>query len=431
MGNIKEALDKEKIELENTELPAELEDRLRGALNRVPRKSRKGFIAAALIMFVLCFYSFDAIAYYGKKFLGYDKTLYGNIKELNERGSGQDINKSFRFNDGTEIMLDGIIFDDNKLIAFVKVSSSAGFDKINLDYSIDGLRFMKYYNQSGAGNSNKERTEINWILEFEPPAIYEKWLNFDISKTANGNIEEGRIKFVLDRNKAMGHTVKHDINKTIHINEINIKFDRITISPIAAVVDGEITGDESFNGDFLANGSSDHPLVNFDLIINGTVYNCGTRNIGGSENIMHFKNESSTVPQDIESLSIGNIKYGTEMLVDKMVKIQSYTSNLRVDTDKGNIIIKNVRQDNKSTYITIKSDVEFDIQGNPTLAIFAQGKDIASSEQTLDSTYNENGNAYTERTFKFDTLEKEMDLGIKVVYKINTSSETINIPVSK
>lgn len=430
MERLEEALEKEKMELEDIEAPDELEDKLRGVLNSTSGKKRKGLIAAVLILIVICFYSYDAIAYYGKKIIGYDNTVYGSIKELNEQGRGQEINKSYKFSDGTEVKLEGIMFDDNKLIAFVKESSRAGIDKIHLDYSINGLRFTKYFNQGGSGSGNKDWTEANFIYEFEPPAIYEKWLSLDIIKIADGKAEEGKIKFTLDRNKAMGYMVKQNIDKAVSIEDLNIKFDKITISPIAAVVDGEITGRPSFDGDFLQGGSNDHFLVDFDLIINGEIFNCSTRNMGGSNSNIQFKNESITVPSDINTLKIANIKFATQKLVDKRVNVKPDTRELRVDTEKGNIIIKNVIQNNKSTYITIKSDVEFDMHSNPALALFVDGKDVASTEQVIDKVYNENGREYTERTFRFDTLGDEMELGIKAVYEIKASSEVIDIPIT-
>lgn len=431
MKRIEEALDMSKMELESIKAPDDLEVRLRGALNRKPKKKVKGLIAAALVLLVLCFYSYDAIAYYGKKFIGYDNTLYGNIKELNEKGRGQEINKSYRFSDGTEVQLNGIIFDDNKLIAFIKESNSLGLEGKHLSYSIDGLRFMKYINESGAGNSNEERTKINWIFEFEPPAIYEKWLSLEITKISDGKAEEGEIKFTLDRNKAMGYTVKQDINKTVSIEDINIKFDKITISPIAAVVDGEITRESSINKYFNEMGSIDHPLVDFDLIINGEAYNCGTRGMSSTNGRIQFKNESSTIPSDVNNLKIAHIKFAIQKEVHKEINIKTDTKDLKVDTEAGDIIIKNVRQDNKSTYITIKSDVEFDIQNNPTLSLLADGKYVVSTEQIIDKEYDEDGRKYKERTFKFDTLGKEMELGLKVVYDINYSSETIEIPINQ
>lgn len=430
MKRIDEALNEEKMKLENIQVPDELEDRLRGALNKKINKKWKGLLAAALILLVICFYSYDAIAYYGKKIIGYDSTMYGNLKELNEKGRGQEINKSYVFSDGTEIRLDGIIFDDNKLIAFIKESSSAGIDKISINYSINGLRFMKYFNLGGTGKGNEEWTEANFIYEFEPPAIYEKWLSLDIIKISGGKAEEGKIKFTLDRNKAMGYTVKQNIGKTVKIEDLNIRFDKITITPIAAVVEGEITGGTSFKGDFLEGGNTDHPLVDFDLIINDKIYNCGTRNMSGSNDKIQFKNESITVPANINTLKISNIKFAVQRIVDKRVSIKPDTKDLKVDTDKGDIVIKNVRQDGKSTYITIKSDVEFDLQNNPALAISADGKDIASSEQALDKEYIENGKKYKERTFKFDALSDEIELAIKVVYDIHSSSEVIEIPIN-
>ena len=73
--------------------------------------------AAVLIVI----YSFDSIAYYGKKFIGYDNMLYGNLKELFDEGRGQEINKSCTFSDGLEFTLDAIMFDGNELMAFCRM----------------------------------------------------------------------------------------------------------------------------------------------------------------------------------------------------------------------------------------------------------------------------------------------------------------------
>lgn len=431
MDRIEEAIEKEKMEFEHISVPDELEARLRQALNRKTRKKEKGLIAAALILLMVCFYSFDAIAYYGKKIIGYDNTMYGNIKELNEKGRGQEINKSYRFSDGTEIRLDGIMFDDNKLIAFVKESSSTGHDGKHISYAINGLRFMEYINESGAGNSNEARTEINWTLEFEPPAIYEKWLSLEITKIADGKAEEGEIKFTLDRNKAMEYSVKQDINKIVNINNMKIEFENISISPIAAVVEGEITGGENFDRDPSKGNFVEQPLIDFDLIVNGETYNCDSRSMSNKNNRIKFKNESITIPSEVTTLKIADIKFAIEKVVDKKVNIKVDTKDLTVDTEAGDIIIKNVRQDDKSTYITIKSDVEFDIHDNPVLALFVNGKDFISAEQVLDREYIENSREYRERTFRFEALGDEMELGIKVVYDIRKSSEVIEIPISQ
>lgn len=431
MDKIEEVMVKEKRELEHIEAPDELEMRLRQALNRKTGKRKKGLIASALILFIVCSYSFDAIAYYGKKFIGYDKNIYGNIKELNEKGRGQEINKNFIFNDGTEIILEGIMFDDNKLVAFVKEFSSLGFKGKNIGYSVKGLRFMKYINESGAGNSNSERTEINWTLEFEPPAVYEKWLSLEITKTGDGRVEEGEIKFTLDRNKAMGYTIKQDINKTVKIESMNIKFDKITVSPIAAVVEGEVAGGKNFDEDPSGVNIAEHPLMDFNLIVNGETYCCDSRSMSNANNLIKFKNESITIPPEIATFKIANIKFAVEKIVDKRVNVKVGARDLKVDTEAGDIIIKNVMQDGNSTYITIKSDVAFDIHDNPVLALFADGKDYASTGQGLDKKYAENGREYSERTFKFDILSDDMELAIKVVYDIKSSNEVIDIPISK
>lgn len=428
MDKLEKILEDEKINIENIEVPEELEARLRGALSRKKKSNSKALTAAVVILALTFGYSYDAIAYYGKKILGYDKVTFGNLKELNEKGRGQEIGKSYTFSDGTKITLDGIMFDDNKFTAFIRESSSKEIDGSSIGYSIKGLNPFGYMQESGAGNFNEARTELNWVCDFEVPHFYEKWLTLEIGKKEEGNIEQGSIGFILDRSKAMGHTVKQDINKSIEIEDGDIEINSITVSPMAAVVEG------SYKSERITDVPAPKTTyyVDFDLFVNGNEYRESGGNIRGASNARSFSKEFNVVPLDVNSLQIKNIKFVTEILVDKMIKVTTETSDMKVDINETDISIKKVKTDDNSTYITLKSqkyDEDIDSRYDPQIALFISGEQIKGEDITSRAIYEENGKKYIDRTFKYLDRGEDMEIGIKVVYITEGSSEVIDIPV--
>ena len=82
MKGIEKMLSRKKEEIFMVEAPEEMEDCLKSALQKKRRRFPKGAIAAAFVAALILAYSFDSIAYYGKKFMGYDFMRYGNLREL-------------------------------------------------------------------------------------------------------------------------------------------------------------------------------------------------------------------------------------------------------------------------------------------------------------------------------------------------------------
>ena len=46
---------------------------------------------------------YNAFAFYGKKLLGFDEVINSTLKELNEQGMGQIVEKKTKLEDGTEL----------------------------------------------------------------------------------------------------------------------------------------------------------------------------------------------------------------------------------------------------------------------------------------------------------------------------------------
>jgi hypothetical protein len=320
------------------------------------------------------------------------------------------------------------MFDDNKFTAFIRESSSMKIDTSTISFSLKGLNPFGYMQESGAGNFNEDKTEINWVYDFEVPRIYEKWLTLEIQRIDNGISENGSIGFTLDRNKAMGHTVRQDINKNIKIDGTDVNINSITVSPMAAVVEG------SFESKTL----TDMPepgkayFVDFDLFVNGKAYFSSGGRSGGINSKREFSKEFNTVPININSLQIKNVKFVCEIHVDKMIEVTPETRDMKLDINETDISIKKVYTDDKTTYITVKSlkyDEDLNSRYDPQIALFISENQVPCADIPPGTIYEENGRKYIERTFRFNGRGGDMKVAIKAVYITRGSSETIDIPV--
>ncbi len=158
MDNIERLLTESKEELNSLKIPEDIEHRLRDALDNIPNKKRrfniKGKVAALIIAVLIIGYNADTLAYYAKKLIGYDNVMDGTLQELNELGKGQSINKSYTFKNGVKVTLDGIMLDDNKLIAFYAIKDPSGkVQEISRDFGFIRLQglFGVDYSKSGYG----------------------------------------------------------------------------------------------------------------------------------------------------------------------------------------------------------------------------------------------------------------------------------------
>jgi hypothetical protein len=107
---VEERLRKKKSEIDQMQVPDEMELRLRSALERQQvspiKKNWKPRIAILCILVLLVAYQSDTLAFYGKRLIGYDPIMNGTLKQLNQLGKGQSINKSYTYKNGIILSLD-------------------------------------------------------------------------------------------------------------------------------------------------------------------------------------------------------------------------------------------------------------------------------------------------------------------------------------
>src|SRR5699024_8561265 len=97
--------------------------RLRNALHTTPKRSKRKIsswvlVAVSLCVIMMISYQYDALAYYGKKLFGFDEIISGTLKDLNDEGMGQTIDKTITLVDGTSLMIDGIMADENQIVLY-------------------------------------------------------------------------------------------------------------------------------------------------------------------------------------------------------------------------------------------------------------------------------------------------------------------------
>lgn len=424
MKELEELLRDKKEELLSIEVPEEMEECLRNALDNRKKRIPKSAVAAAVIAVLLFAYSFDSLAYYGRKFIGYDNVTYGSLKELNEEGKGQEINKSCFFSNGIEVTLDGILFDDNELIAFYKIKSTKEKledYKYNYSMHLTGINPMGYSFKSGQSDF---RDDYNYvcIAWFEPPAFYEKWMKLKVSLRIDGKEEERTISFTLDRNKAMKKTIEKKLDGKVNIGDYEVYFDKLTASSLSTYVKGKmkVSENNSIEEDILSKYSQNLRFIDFEIVtdLGEKLYLTGTSVEDSNDGILFSKN-GDALPKTFNSLEIKNIRLEDYRIMDKTFDVSVETKNLIVDDE---VIVKEIYHEGEDTCIVVSSrdipliDV---VVGDEDMGIlnYKHFKDAPNTEEPI------------ERIFRFAGKATDFKLQFKSMLNCMYTDETISIPV--
>lgn len=247
MNNIEKLLNEEKKKLDKLKVPMDMETRLRTSLEEVPKIKKKNIklrVASLILAVILLGYNMDTLAFYGKKLVGYENIMSGTLKELNELGKGQRIDKSYTFKNGIKVTLDAIMLDDNNMVVFYTIYSPDGNVK-DVDSNMGMLRVVGFggrgFSSGGSGITNKEETEMKWVISIHnPPLFFEKSFKLEAYYThEDGDVEYGEIPFKIDRSQAVGKSIKVNINKSIELGNRNIKIKSLVASPTSTVIKGQ------------------------------------------------------------------------------------------------------------------------------------------------------------------------------------------------
>ncbi|MEL7567184.1 MAG: DUF4179 domain-containing protein [Dehalobacterium sp.] len=363
MQEIEELLLKEKKDLHSLAVPEEMEERLKQALlhRRNQKPAKKIFLSkiAMIILALLLFgYQFDTFAFYGKKLLGYDQIMTGTLKQLNELGKGQTIDKSYRFANGTEVTLDGIMLDDNQMLAFYTFKDPKGNVNdldMHLDMTIKGL-FREYRMESGRGQTNEENTEIKNIFQFQTPFFFEKRLVLSFFLGEGNQRETGEIAFTLDRTKAMGHTLKKTLHEAMTIDGNKIRFDSLTASPTTTVITGQIQNIWELAQDEIKGERIRPNHLDLKLLANGKEISAQS---GGMSTDMHgitFHYEYDALPSPLNKLQLRLVSFAADHDVQRQETLKINQAEKDLEILGQQIEINRVFEKNGETCVEITTE---------------------------------------------------------------------------
>ena len=437
-NRVEEALMNRSEEYKHIEAPEQMEGKLRQALKGRKRGISLKSVAAALLAVLLFSYSFDSLAYYGIKFMDYDQLTLGGLKQLNEEGKGQEISKSCTFSNGVTVTIDGIMFDENNLVAFYKIQSN-GEEVLEdlLENSLPklhlyGIRPGGYYSTSGHG-MNVDEHNMTFVDTLKAPEFYEKWMSLEVSLRVNNENETQSIKFTLDSNKAAERTAKLDLNSEAALGDYRIVFDLISASTMSTVISGRVIPltDDALNAfdAKTAEASFEVPTIRFDIMSDEEQL-CefsGNQSVSGSD--IRFTSRSDALPKDFSNLTIKNIRMNYMKMVDETVKISEDTKDLKISDD---LAVKEVYQDGNIINLVLLS------RGIPIVGLFDGERQLEQiNGEELNNlgvgTPDENEQA-AQRVYSFtnpdgDITDLNLSLSSKYIRYTKYSSDTVNIPI--
>ncbi|MCT4617951.1 MAG: DUF4179 domain-containing protein [Marinisporobacter sp.] len=432
MNDVEKMLRKKKEEIDKIEVPEELEMRLKNALenscsSKTGKRKWKIPVAAFLIVIMMIGYNVDTLAFYGRKLVGYDTLMSSDLKNLNQLEKGQIIGKSYIFKNGEKIILDGVMLDDNQLLAFYTLKG------IREDIDHVGIMFMegivgRHPMMGGQGEINEEKKEIKWIMAFESPYFFEKELKWKFTCTQGDEMEEGEITFTLDRNKAMGHTLKKEINKTAQVDEGEIRFESILASPTMTVIKGTIQNIVELAKDQISGERFRPQEIDIKLMANGEeLLEQGSRM---STNMMGMKFEKryEPLPTNLDKLQIHFISFQVDHDVHEEIKINKDEMNKSFKILDQNITVNKVYEENGETYVTITTD-ESVLLSKVSLIIDDRKINL---EETIFSEYDKgkDGKINHTRTLHFLGTGKNLKLDIQRIKYNKIYDQIIDIPIN-
>lgn len=437
MKSVEEMLNHKKVELDELVVPEELEARLNSSLQgrsftKNKKNSWKMKVAILAIVFVLATYNMDTLAFYGRELLGFDSIMNGTLKELNKMGMGQSVDKSYEFTNGIKVTLNGVMIDDNQLLAFYTIENPEGdvgdffFNSRFNSMHIKGILGTHDF-EGGQGQLSEDKSNIKCVEEFEPPHAFERKLTWVFNAVVNGKNEEGKISFVLDRDKAMGHTLKGRLNSTIKVDGTDIRFDTITASPTTTVVTGTVQNVFELAKDQMSGERIFSPNINIQLLANGLEVQQQGGGASTDMKGMTFDAKYDALPRDLEKLQLHLVSFGAEHEVNEQIALNKDTNPKIIQVRGQDITIEKLEVIKGETFVTITTEESVILT---RVYLLADNNKVELTE-TLSSTYDKkvDGKITHTRTLRFKAAAEDLQLEIQRMKYIKVYDEYINIPI--
>lgn len=413
--------------IDSIKAPEELEERLRNALHATPKRSKRivpswTLVAVALCLIVMISYQYNAFAYYGKKLLGFDEVISGTLKELNDEGMGQIVDKTTILGDGTSLTIDGIMTDENQLILYYTLNNPDGLEDYGAEtfipFNITGF-LTKSYHESGTSLMNENHTEVKGMYTFEPVSPFSKKLTLNYRQDfQHGQWVEDSISFSYHPNKAMRSAIKQKIKKTVGVDQGEVTFNNITASPMSTVIKG-LLNVENFD-------RIDLGMHGVELIANGSPVELRGSSISSALGRTNFEIKYDGLPKQLESLMLVMKEFVGYQALKEKIQLTSNREEPFMLADK-ELWVKSIASIDESLEITIATDEDVMLDG---VSIETENGSIPL-KTTVKQDYleQESGKVMKERTLIFETKLEPEYLLIEGMHYVKAYHRVIEIPI--
>ncbi|UQZ32220.1 hypothetical protein C2I18_00845 [Paenibacillus sp. PK3_47] len=427
MHNVEQRLEEEQRRMESITAPDDLEQRLRNALNPaapVKRKKKLPRWSAAVVAVVILFVvsnNYNAFAYYGKKLLGYDEIMTGTLQKLNDAGMGQAIDRTTTLADGSTLVIEGIMSDENQLIVYYRLSNPAGVEDSGLMFN--GSRVTGFWTDSNAENGtailNEERTEEKGTMVYEPVNPFAKKLTLHLwQRVQNNQMSELKITFPYRPDQAMQTQIKQSIRHTVKVDNGSINFRSLTATPTMTLIKGTLNA-----------GNIDrvnHALHGIELMANGKpieLLGSGNRSSLGKSS---FELRYDALPEPLESLELTVKEFAGYQKLDEQLDLTAVNEE-PVSISGRSLWVRNVTTTSAGTEITIATEEDVMLDDVSVKA----GNELTGLQTTVNQLLEklEDATIVKERTLIFDTSAEPEYLVIGGMHFMKEYNKTLEIPV--
>lgn len=420
MNDMEKLLMEEKHKIDQKQTPPELEDRLRAALFK-KENARKKYkfppiwktVAAILLLSMLVTYNYQALAYYGKKIIGFDDVVSGTLQQLNEAGMGQVVDESVELQDGVTFKVNGVMTDENRMVLYYTITSNKGnIDQPELSYN--PLKITGFFTNSrfegGGGMVNQDNTAIKGTYSFEPPSPFAKELTLHFNGTYK------KIQFNYDPSKAMGSSIKQAINKDVLVDGGVIDFQSITASPTLTVIKGSTNVKEI--------GQVLQPFAEVSLIANGETVEQSGRGYSSSSKGYTFELKFDALPHDLKSLQL---KVNEFIGYDELNKKVPLKEGEEIDLFGKKLTIKGVSVGSEKAEVTVVTDESVLLD---EVSVGNEDGQIPLKQSSNHKLEKLSTNMVEERTLIFNSTKQAKHLYIGGIYHMKSYQKVVNIPVN-
>lgn len=423
MDNVEKILRENKLELDKLEVPQTLENRLTAALKDKNRKIKNNTYfkikaAAIFICLILIGYNFNTLGFYAQKITGYDKIMDANLKKLNELGKGQIIGKTSLFKNGVSLTLDGIMLDDNNLLAFYTIKDPRG-NVENSSIASPNIylkgNLKDYMLRSSYGQVNDKKTEMKFTSTFDAPSTFDKDLVLNIISKENNQVEAGEISFTLDKNKAMGYSIKKLLYKNVKTDDVDLRVEYICASPTTTVIKGKLENIIELATNRMRGIKISPSSLDIRLIADGKVVENQTAELSSNMDGVTFKYNLEALPRGFKKLQIQFLSLTSEHIINKNFKLEKHIQNESINVENKNIEIKKVYEANGNTYITLATESDVILT---KVNMIMDGKSIELNK-TISASNAKNSNINT-RTLEFIGIGNNLEFNVqRIIYRKN------------